>query len=81
MNAMGTTIAMSGLFHIVITLFSIYFAWILVQQVKWDVFLKQPSSRQAKLVQVVLSIIIGHAFAGFILDYFNWSQMLKSFVE
>jgi uncharacterized integral membrane protein (TIGR02327 family) len=80
-DSVNISIGTNGLIFIVITLLSIYLAWTLVQQIKFESILKHPGSPQAKIFQVVLSIIIGHEFAQFLLDYFNWSQMLKSFVE
>lgn len=40
-----------------------------------------PRSPKARMLQAVIAVILGHAFASFILDYWSWTTMLKSFVE
>lgn len=73
--------ATTGLFSIVVTLLSIVFVWYILQEVKLDVFFKFPRSPKARMLQMVIAVVLGHLFAGFILDYWNWSMMLKTFVE
>ncbi|WP_229724936.1 DUF1146 family protein [Paenibacillus abyssi] len=72
---------MNGLMSIVVTLLSITFAWYVIQEIKLDAFVKRPRSRQARMLQVLLAIVLGHGFASFILDYLQWSSMLRWFVE
>ncbi|PZD97805.1 DUF1146 domain-containing protein [Paenibacillus sambharensis] len=74
-------LGVTGLLSIIVTLLSIYLAWIVIQEIKLDAFLKRPKSGQAKLLQIMLAVIIGHLFARFILDYWNWSQLLRYIVE
>ncbi|SFF24198.1 conserved hypothetical integral membrane protein [Paenibacillus catalpae] len=76
-NVAGTT----ALFSIVVNLFSIVFVWYILQEIKLDVFFKFPRSPKARMFQVVLAIVIGHGFASFILDYWNWTKYLQYFVE
>ena len=72
---------MSGLFGMAVNLLGIYLAWIVLQEIKLDAILKQPKSRRAAMFQVMLAIVLGHAFADFVLDYWEWSQMLRFLVE
>jgi uncharacterized integral membrane protein (TIGR02327 family) len=54
-------------FFVIIT--CIAFAWWCLQVVRWDIFLKSTLSSQAKMLQVILSIILGYELARFILEY------------
>ena len=82
MDAMiGAQIGVSGLLAIIVTLLSIYLAWVVLQELKLDMLLKQPKSPRGRMLQIMLAILIGHGFASFILDYWQWSQMLGAFVE
>lgn len=75
-NDPSTAIGFGGLLSIVVTLLSIYLAWVLLQQLKLDAVLKNPKSPAAKILLLMLAVITGHSFARFLLDYWNWSQML-----
>lgn len=75
------SLGFNGLLSIAVTLLSIYLAWVVLQELKLEPFLKRPKSPQAKMLQVMLAIVLGHGFARFILDYLNWSQMLRYLVE
>ncbi|GGG84880.1 DUF1146 family protein [Paenibacillus radicis (ex Gao et al. 2016)] len=77
----ATTTGVTGLFSIVVTIISIIFVWYILQEVKMDTFFKSPRSPKARMVQILIAVVLGHAFAGFILDYWSWSVMLRSFVE
>ncbi|MUT65058.1 DUF1146 family protein [Paenibacillus sp. NEAU-GSW1] len=80
-NDIAMTTGVTGLFSIVVTLVSIVFVWFLLQEVKMDTFFKFPRNTKAKMLQVVIAVVLGHWFAKFILDYWSWSVMLRSFVE
>lgn len=72
---------MDALFAMAINLLGIYLAWVVLQELKLDAFLKQPKGPRAAILQVLLAIVIGHAFADFILDYWEWSRGLRFLVE
>ncbi|WP_028608280.1 DUF1146 family protein [Paenibacillus harenae] len=76
-NAAGFT----GLFSIVTVILSIIFVWFVIQEVKWDTFFRFPRSPKARLFQVIAAIVIGHLLAKFILEYWGYTVLLKSFVE
>lgn len=80
-NEIQTATGVSGLFGIVVTLFSIILAWSVMQEIKWDAVFRNPRSRKARLAQVMAAVIAGYLFAQFILDYWDWSAVLKDFVE
>lgn len=67
----------AALFHIIVVLISIVICWWALQSVRFDVFLKNYKEGKAKLLQVILSIVIGYQFGKFIIDYSSWSAGLK----
>ncbi len=70
-------VGLSGLVSIVTVLFCIALSWWAMQTFRFDLFVKNPKSPQAILLQVFLSIIIGYQIAKFITDYFQWAMLLK----
>ncbi|MDB5053329.1 MAG: hypothetical protein JWM44_1379 [Bacilli bacterium] len=69
--------ALSSMLYIIIVLFCIGLAWIGVQQIRIDLFLKRPKSASGIILQIFVSIALGSEVARFIIDYFNWSSLLK----
>nr|WP_270172668.1 DUF1146 family protein [Paenibacillus sp. SYP-B4298] len=80
-GSIGTAVGINGLIAIAITLLSIIFAWYVVQELKLEAFLKRPRSAQARMLQVLLAVVLGHGFARFFLDYLEWFDKLRWFVE
>ncbi|WP_138753733.1 DUF1146 domain-containing protein [Paenibacillus sinopodophylli] len=72
---------MTGLFSIIIVILSIILVWFVVQEIKWETFFKFPRSPKARMFQVFVAIIMGHLLAKFILEYWGYTVLLKSFVE
>lgn len=70
------SMGMTSLVSIAVTLICIGLSWWALQQFRFDLFLKQPKSAPAKMLQVLLSVALGYEIARFTLDYFNWSRLL-----
>ncbi|MFD0590623.1 DUF1146 domain-containing protein [Paenibacillus sp. GCM10027627] len=81
MNNMVAMTGWTGLFSIVIELVSIFLVWTLLREVKWDAVFHFPRSSKARLLQLLIAVGLGHLFAQFILQYWNYTAMLKGFVE
>jgi uncharacterized integral membrane protein (TIGR02327 family) len=75
------SVGMNALLAVIIMLFSVYLAWVVLQELKLEVFLKQPKGRRAVMLRLMLSVAIGYLFARFILDYWEWSVSLRLLVE
>jgi uncharacterized integral membrane protein (TIGR02327 family) len=80
-GSIGTSIGLNGLISIAVTLLSITFAWYIVQELKLEAFMKRPRAPQARMLQILLAVVLGHGFARFFLDYLEWFNKLKWFVE
>ncbi|UYZ13931.1 DUF1146 family protein [Brevibacillus sp. WF146] len=65
-----------GVVSIILTVLFIALSWWGLQAIRFDLFLKKPDSAQAKLLQILLSLVIGYEVARFFLDYLGWSLMI-----
>ena len=72
---------MMGLVHIIVELLSILAAWVVVQDVRFDLFMRQPKGIKARILQVMIAVTVGHLFASFLFSYWQWSSALKFLVE
>ncbi|EGK10712.1 DUF1146 family protein [Kroppenstedtia eburnea] len=72
----ATQFAVSALVNILTSLICITLSWWVLQNVRLDLFLRQPGGIQGKLLQVLLAIVLGHGLAVFFIDYLGWSGMI-----
>lgn len=71
----------SGLFAITVELLAILLAWSLVKEVKWEAIFRHPKNARARLCQVLIAIVFGHGLAQFLIQYLDYTNMLRNFVE
>ncbi|SFS34201.1 DUF1146 family protein [Marininema halotolerans] len=76
----ATGFAMTALVNIVISLACIAFCWWMLQNIRLDVFMRESQGAKGKALLVVLSIVLGHGLAVFIIDYTSWSRLLPHLV-
>lgn len=76
-SGMSSVMATHGLISILVSLACIALSWWALQNLKLDLFIRQPKGPQGKLLQLLLAIILGHFVAGFIMDYWGYTQMLR----
>lgn len=74
---LARSLAFSSLGSILLALACIALSWWALQQFRFDLFVRQPRSGQAKMLQILVSIVLGYQLTRFILDYFGWSGLLK----
>lgn len=68
---------LTGLINIFISLVFIALSWWALQVFRFDLFFQDYKSPQAKLLQIFVSLALGHSVARFFMDYLGWSTMLK----
>lgn len=68
--------AMAGV-SLVIYLFAIWISWYALGAISWEKWVKQPRSRQALVLRLLLSIIMGYSIAQFLIGYLTASATLK----
>ncbi|WP_134683439.1 DUF1146 family protein [Brevibacillus migulae] len=64
------------LITIVVSILCIGLSWWALQAFRFDLFTKKVDSAQSKLLQILLSIFIGHGVAQFFLEYLSSSLLL-----
>lgn len=69
------TQAVYGLVNIIITVILIGISWWALQALRFDLFLSKPNGARAKLLQIILSILLGYQMASFLFDYLGWSMI------
>lgn len=62
-----------GSMSIILSIVFIGLSWWALQSFRFDMFLKKQNSGQAKLLQILLSIMIGYEVSRFFFDYLGWS--------
>ncbi|KAA8785539.1 MULTISPECIES: DUF1146 family protein [Paenibacillus] len=77
-NQVNQTLSTNSLISIVVSLICIAITWWSLQNLKLDLVIRQPKGPQGRLLHLLLAIILGHAVAGFVIDYLSWTQMLRN---
>ena len=77
LNGMMSDVGIPSLFFIVMVLICIGVSWWALQSLRFELFIRNPGSGQAKVLHLLLSVILGYQVAKFIIDYFSWSVLLK----
>ncbi|AWB47069.1 DUF1146 domain-containing protein [Paenibacillus sp. CAA11] len=76
-NQMSTSIAANGLTSIIVSLVCVVLSWWALQNLKLDLFIRQPKGPQGKLLHLLLAIVLGRFVAAFVMDYWGYTQMLR----
>lgn len=66
-----------ALLSILVNLLVLVIVWWSIQSFKFDLFMKQPDGVKAKAFMVLLTLSITHLVSSFLLNYLNWSIMLR----
>ncbi|WP_199910031.1 DUF1146 family protein [Paenibacillus sp. CAA11] len=74
---MSTSIAANGLTSIIVSLVCVVLSWWALQNLKLDLFIRQPKGPQGKLLHLLLAIVLGRFVAAFVMDYWGYTQMLR----
>ncbi|PYE50683.1 DUF1146 domain-containing protein [Paenibacillus barcinonensis] len=77
-NQVNQTLSTNSLISMLVSLLCIAISWWALQNLKLDLVIRQPRGAQGRLLHLLLAIILGHAVAGFVIDYLSWTQMLKN---
>ncbi|NLI67567.1 MAG: DUF1146 domain-containing protein [Bacilli bacterium] len=70
------TIGYFSLISLFSHIFFIYVTWIAIQSVNFEVFIRKNHVREARLLIILLTIVIGSTVSNFVLDIIRWSQDL-----
>lgn len=67
----------AGVSYVLVVLVCITLSWMGLQQLRLDVFLKNPKSPFAKILLIFLSIVLGYQVTSFLFQYFQMTSMLR----
>lgn len=71
-----TLLGVSGLTNLILSLACIAFCWWVLMGVRIDQVVRQGKIWHARMLMIVLSIVLGHGVATFLIDYLQWSRMV-----
>lgn len=75
----ASSLGVHSLLNMVMSLLFIAISWWALQSFKFDLFVRDVHGPQAKLLQILLAIAIGHLVTLFFVHYIQWTQMLRLF--
>ncbi|MBM7690701.1 putative integral membrane protein (TIGR02327 family) [Peribacillus deserti] len=78
---MVSTIGQQALMGITIHLLCFALTWWALQALNFDKMLRSNRVLQARVLYILLTIAIGSAVAGFLLNYLFWSNQLPYFMD
>jgi uncharacterized integral membrane protein (TIGR02327 family) len=73
----ATSLGVTALVNIILSLVSIAFSWWALTNLRLDVFMRQPKSVKANALMILLSVVLGHGLASFLIDYMGWSRLIS----
>ncbi|MCE7792490.1 DUF1146 family protein [Salipaludibacillus sp. CUR1] len=71
------SLGQQSLFNILISLMVLTVVWWAVQSFKFDLFVKNPDGAKAKALVIIVTLALTHMVTSFLLNYLNWSTMLR----
>ena len=73
----NVSLRVQGSLTILSLLLGTLLAWYALGAVRWDVFLKVPESRAARLLRLLFAVLIGTGIAGFVVQYATGAAMIR----
>ncbi len=73
----SASVGTGGLTAILVSLACVAASWWALQNLKLDLFIRNPKGPQGKLLQLLLAVVLGRFVALFVLDYWGYTQMLR----
>lgn len=74
-----SSLGINALLNMILSITLIALSWWALQSFKFDLFVRDINGPQAKLLQILLAIAIGHSVTLFFVYYIQWTQMLRFF--
>lgn len=76
-NLVTSEVSFMVVINIAVYVLAVGLSWWALQEFRFDLFLKRPGSRRAKMLMIFLSLGLGHLVASFFLQYLSWSINLN----
>ncbi len=68
---------MTGFVTILSLLFGTALAWYGLGAIRWDIFLRRPDDRPARVLRLLLAMVIAAGLTGFVLQYVGGATLLR----
>jgi uncharacterized integral membrane protein (TIGR02327 family) len=72
----ATLLGISSLINICVSLLCIVISWWVLLGVRIEAVIRPKRTAHAKALMIILSIVLGHNLATFLIDYLSWSKMI-----
>jgi uncharacterized integral membrane protein (TIGR02327 family) len=63
--------------YMIVLLMCILLTWWALQAFRFDIFLREPKSFKARMLQLIIAVVIGYNLARFLMDYAHFASLLK----
>ncbi|WP_018923162.1 DUF1146 family protein [Salsuginibacillus kocurii] len=70
-------VGQQAIVHIAVNLLVLVLVWWSLQAFKFELFVRDPESPQAKILTVLVTLGLTYLVSEFFLEYLNWSLMLR----
>lgn len=74
---MFQSLGQQALLNLFVYLMVLTIVWWSMSSFKWDLFVKSPDDPKAKVLVILITVALTHLVSSFLLDYLNWSMMLR----
>ena len=75
-NLMIETVS-QAISYMIVLLLSILLTWWALQAFRFDIFLREPKSFKARMLQLIIAVVIGYNLAKFLMDYAHFASLLR----
>lgn len=77
MSGIAIKTAAQAIAYLIVILACILLAWWALQAFRFDVFVKDPKSLKARVLQLLVAVVIGYNVARFLLDYAFFASFMS----
>ncbi|MDQ0257213.1 putative integral membrane protein (TIGR02327 family) [Evansella vedderi] len=74
---MFQSLGQQALLSIFVNLMVLTIVWWSIQTFKMELFVKDPDDPKAKVLVIIIAVALTHLVSSFLLNYLNWSMMLR----
>lgn len=77
MSNIAIETGIQGIAYLIIILAAILLTWWAMQAFRFDIFLREPRSFRARMLQLIIAVVIGYNLAKFLMDYMHFASLMR----
>jgi uncharacterized integral membrane protein (TIGR02327 family) len=77
MSGIAIETAAQAIAYLIVILLGILLAWWALQAFRFDIFVKEPKSLKARVLQLIFAVVLGYNLARFLLDYAYFASFMS----